>query len=84
MTEKLFYTDPKVFEWDAEVTGAAFHDGLWHVTLDKTAFYPEGGGQPCDLGTIAGKEVIHVMKKGEEVVHIVKEKPEGTDRKSVV
>ncbi|REJ14716.1 MAG: hydrolase [Caldibacillus debilis] len=78
MTEKLFYTDPKVFEWDAEVTGAAFHDGLWHVTLDKTAFYPEGGGQPCDLGTIAGKEVIHVMKKGEEVVHIIKEKPEGT------
>jgi alanyl-tRNA synthetase len=76
MTEKLFYTDPKVFEWDAGVTSAVFRDGLWHVTLDRTAFYPEGGGQPCDMGSIGGKEVIHVMKEGEEVIHILKEKPE--------
>lgn len=41
------------------------------LTLDKTPFFPEGGGQSCDLGMINDWEVINVQKKGDEVYHTV-------------
>lgn len=47
MTELLYMTDSYLREWDAVVTGV---NGI--VTLDKSAFFPEGGGVPCDHGTI--------------------------------
>ena len=40
------------------------------MTLDQTAFYPEGGGQACDLGTLGGVRVLDVKEKGEAVVHL--------------
>ena len=52
LTEKLFYEDLYAREFDAEVINQAEHDGKFFVTLDKTLFYPGGGGQPCDLGFI--------------------------------
>ena len=52
MTEKLFYSDPYMREFDAEVTGVLFEKGVWKVAMDRTAFYPEGGGQPADRGVI--------------------------------
>lgn len=55
------------------MTGAVLESGRkpgWRVTLDRTAFYPEGGGQPADHGTIAGVEVIDVQKEGDEVSHL--------------
>ncbi|NCU16838.1 alanyl-tRNA editing protein [Pallidibacillus pasinlerensis] len=76
MTEKLFYTDPKVFEWTTEITGVFEHDDLYYVTLKETAFYPEGGGQPADLGWIGNYEVIDCIKKDEEVFHVLNTKPE--------
>ena len=40
------------------------------VVLDATAFYPEGGGQACDLGVLGGVKVLDVREQGEEVVHL--------------
>ncbi|WAA11029.1 alanyl-tRNA editing protein [Fervidibacillus albus] len=75
-TEKLFYSNPAIFEWDAEISDVEQVDDGWKVKLNQTNFYPEGGGQPCDLGTIDGKEVVDVQKFGDDVIHIMKEKPE--------
>lgn len=64
MTDKLYYADPYGREFEAEITGVS-EDGLT-LAFDRTAFYPGGGGQPCDLGslTIEGEpytvtEVFH-------------------------
>jgi misacylated tRNA(Ala) deacylase len=59
MTEQLFQNDAYLREFDARVTAAG--DGA--ITLDRTAFYPGGGGQPCDLGTLNfGTTVLRVTK----------------------
>ena len=42
----------------------------FEVTLDATAFYPEGGGQACDLGALGSARVLDVREKGEAVVHL--------------
>jgi len=46
------------------------------VTLDRTLFFPEGGGQSCDLGTIAGFQVLDVQERDDEVYHLVDCRPE--------
>ncbi|MCP4417992.1 MAG: alanyl-tRNA editing protein [Chloroflexi bacterium] len=76
MTELLFLTDAYVQNFKAVVT-AVTNDG---VVLDKTAFYPGGGGQPCDFGTLTADgqswEVTKVKKVSGQVVHFVAgEKP---------
>jgi len=71
MTELLYLRDCYISEFEATVTDVK--EGS--VILDRTAFYPEGGGQPSDTGWIEwGKNrshVIHVLKKGEEVHHVL-------------
>ncbi len=54
MTERLYYDDAYLWEFDAEVTAAAEGKtpGTWVVTLDRSAFYPTSGGQPFDTGVI--------------------------------
>jgi alanyl-tRNA synthetase len=51
-TEKLFYESPGLFEADARVLAVEGKAEAPVLVLDRTIFYPEGGGQPCDLGTI--------------------------------
>jgi Ser-tRNA(Ala) deacylase AlaX len=70
----LLYTDnPELKEFDAVVT----RTGPKFVVLDRTGFYPEGGGQPSDTGKliINGDEVrvIKVMKRGKQVFHYLSE-----------
>ena len=68
--EKLYYTD--ILSFDAIVTSCApGKKGTYLVTLDRTAFYPEGGGQPADHGTMNGAAVIDVQEQGETIVHTV-------------
>ena len=70
MTEKLFYADPFLKEFTATVVSCAEEKGAWAVILDRTAFYPEGGGQPADHGTLNGINVTDTRDRGGEVVHL--------------
>ncbi|OQP07264.1 hypothetical protein B1690_05075 [Geobacillus sp. 46C-IIa] len=54
MTEKWYDTAPSVAAWTTRATIVRQADDTYVVTLAETAFYPKGGGQPSDTGTIAG------------------------------
>ena len=67
---KLFYENSHLQEFTARVTGCQQTEKGWLVTLDATAFYPEGGGQACDIGTLGETNVLDVQEQGEQVVHL--------------
>ena len=69
-TEKLFYADCHRRQFTATVTGCAQTEKGYAITLDATAFYPEGGGQACDLGTLSDANVLDVREKGEQILHL--------------
>ena len=69
-TRKIFYEDPHLQQFDAQVTGCEATEGGYAVTLDATAFYPEGGGQPCDLGTLGNARVLDVKELDEKIIHL--------------
>ena len=76
MTERLYYTDPYLTEFDADVIRAEAHDGRPAVVLDRTAFYPTSGGQPFDTGRLGDVRasstswiattaaILHVLERG--------------------
>jgi len=66
MTERLYYDDSYLRQFTAHAIECA-PDGA--VYLDRTAFYPTSGGQPCDLGFIAGVAVRDVVDEGERIAH---------------
>ena len=68
-TEKLYYQDAFLTEFTAQVLACEPRDGKYFITLDRTAFYPEGGGQPADMGTLGGVAVLDVHERGETIVH---------------
>ena len=70
-TKKLYYADSHLRSFTAEVLSCARDKSGWLTTIDNTAFYPEGGGQPCDRGTLGGAEVLDVREKNGELVHLV-------------
>ena len=69
-TRKLFYEDCHLREFSARVLDCRKTEKGWAVVLDATAFYPEGGGQACDLGRIDDANVLDVQENGEEILHI--------------
>lgn len=76
MTERIYDKDAYRREFDAKVISCRDCGKGYEVVLDRTAFYPEGGGQPCDLGTLRetdeGREearVLDVQEADGEVVH---------------
>jgi alanyl-tRNA synthetase len=72
-TERLYYTDSHLTKFEARVTGVTERVSGWvAVTLDRTAFYPTGGGQPSDTGTLNDTRVIECIDKEEEgVLHVL-------------
>lgn len=72
MTTRLYLDNEYLKEFDAKVIAISENkDSKFEVILDVTAFYPEKGGQPCDLGYIGEAKVLDVIEKDEEVIHIV-------------
>ncbi len=68
-TEQLYLRDAYQREFDAVVVDVRAVDGVEAVALDRTAFYPTGGGQPHDTGTLDGVAVTGVRKEGDVVWH---------------
>ena len=69
-TRKLYYEDCHLSRFTARVLSCCPADKGWEVILDATAFYPEGGGQPCDLGMLGGVRVLDVQEREDTVVHL--------------
>jgi alanyl-tRNA synthetase len=67
MTDRLYYTDSYLREFTARIVERSA-DGRT-VYLDRTAFYPASGGQPCDTGALAGVPVLDVADEGERIAH---------------
>ena len=68
-TEKLYYRDSHMREFDARVISCTQGKHGYDVVLDRTAFYPEGGGQPGDTGSLGGVRVSDTHERGGEIVH---------------
>ena len=68
-TDRLYYKDSHMREFDAQVLSCAPGKHGYDVVLDRTAFYPEGGGQPGDTGTLSGVRVTDTHECGGEIVH---------------
>ena len=77
MAERLYYQDPFWTEFPCTVTDCREEKGQWVVTLDRTAFYPEGGGQPADHGKLGDVNVLDVREKDGEILHFCDGKVEA-------
>lgn len=69
MTERLFEKDAYCRNFSADVLSCEEKDSFYYIVLDKTAFFPEGGGQAPDKGTINGESVLDVQEKDGIVYH---------------
>ena len=67
MTDRLYYTNARLDRFTAVVVDST-HDGR-RIVLDRTAFYPTSGGQPHDLGTLGGIDVVDIIDEDERIVH---------------
>ncbi len=74
-TERLYYADSYLKEFSARIVRAVPDERGARVYLDRTALYPESGGQPSDRGALGGIPVLDVIDEGEEVAHVLAESP---------
>ncbi len=70
MTERLFDIDAKLCAFDAEVISCTQCGDVYEILLNKTAFFPNEGGQSSDVGTLDGKYVSQVVERNGEIFHI--------------
>lgn len=75
MTQKLYYEDQYIKEFSAEILDVFEEDNEFHIKLDKTAFFPGGGGQPCDIGKIEDSLITYVYEKDGIIYHVSNKKP---------
>ena len=69
--EQLYYENPYLKEFTANIIDAKEIDGKFHLILDNTAFFPGGGGQWCDTGKIGNLDVLEVYEKENSKLHPV-------------
>lgn len=84
MTEKLFYSDAYIKSFSAEVIYVEEKDGRFDVVLDRTAFFPEEGGQSSDTGYIGTARVIYVYEKDGVIHHITDSAPDPGAQKCAI
>ncbi len=85
MTEKLYYKDAYIKEFDAAVLSSVeMEDGTFDVVLDKTAFFPEEGGQSSDKGYIGASRVTDVQERAGVVHHYCRSSVEGSTVRCVI
>ena len=77
MTERLYLADPYLKSFRARVVELRDFKGRPAAVLDRTAFYPEGGGQPGDRGTLGGAQVLDTQDHEGVVLHVVDRPIEG-------
>lgn len=75
MTEKLYYQNQYQMEFHATPVSKHQTPRGWEIILDRSQFYPEGGGQPSDRGWIAGVPVVDLWKEGDDLVHLLDRDP---------
>ena len=71
--EKLYYKNQYIKKFNTKVKDIIYKDNLYHIELEKTAFFPGGGGQQGDLGFIDNKEVIDVYEDRKRIYHVLNE-----------
>ncbi|SCH42652.1 alanyl-tRNA editing protein [Romboutsia sp. Marseille-P6047] len=76
--EKLFYKDQYIKNFTANILEIKEIDKKFHIYLDKTAFFPGGGGQFCDLGEIDGNKVFNVYEEDGKIYHVLDIKPKDS------
>ncbi|MGZ9584354.1 alanyl-tRNA editing protein [Paenibacillus marinisediminis] len=76
MTKRLYYDSAYLTEWETEIIETVVREDGIYVILKETAFYPHGGGQPCDKGYIQGVPVIDVITESELILHKLESLPE--------
>ena len=69
MTERLYYSDSHIKTFTATVLACTEGKSGFEVVLDRTAFFPGGGGQSADTGVIGGVNVTDAHERGDDVVH---------------
>jgi alanyl-tRNA synthetase len=81
MTQRLYYADSYTTHFEARLVDQAHVEGRPAVILDQSYFYPTGGGQPHDLGTLNGQAVLDVQTRPSDqaVLHIVEQALQGAD-----
>jgi alanyl-tRNA synthetase len=77
VTERIYHHDPSCLDFDAVVVSCSDRGGRQELILDRTAFYPGGGGQPADRGTIGGAAVVELKEAGEEIAHLLDPAPQA-------
>ncbi len=70
LTEKLYYSDGHLSRFTARVTSCEKEDGAWAVKLDRSAFFPGGGGQEADEGVLSDMKLLGLREEGEDIVHL--------------
>src|SRR5947208_13708477 len=70
-TERLYFADPYLTHFSARVVARDQRDQRPAVALDQSAFYPQGGGQPADTGTLNGAAVLDVQVEDDVIWHML-------------
>ncbi|MGB2908268.1 MAG: alanine--tRNA ligase-related protein [Candidatus Aminicenantaceae bacterium] len=83
-TKRLYFDDPYQADFEAKVLDRRTHQEKPALILDQTCFYPEGGGQPADRGTLSGVTVLHVLEQDGEILHILEDEIPGDTVKGVI
>lgn len=77
---KLFYENQYIREFTAEIIEINEKGSDFHIVLNETYFYPEGGGQPSDIGHIDSIPVTYVYEENEKIYHVLTRKPNKIKR----